>query len=96
MLADYGTPEQNPAFWDSISPNSYLADLSGPLQLHHGLADTTVPPTYSELLDAEVAAAGKQAELYMYEGDDHNLSRSLDLALSRSVDFFDRYVKGNP
>ena len=26
----YGTPEQNPAFWASISPNSYLADISGP------------------------------------------------------------------
>jgi len=96
MLAQYGTPEQNPAFWYSISPNSYLADLSGPLQLHHGLADETVPPIYSELLKTEVIAAAKQVELYTYEGDDHNLSKSLSLALSRSVDFFDRYVKRSP
>ncbi len=32
----YGTPEENPAFWATISPANYLADLSGPTQLHHG------------------------------------------------------------
>ena len=36
----YGTPEQNPAFWDSISATSFVRDLSGPLQLHHDLADS--------------------------------------------------------
>ena len=39
----YGTPEENPQFWNAISANSYLADLSGPVQLHHGDADETVP-----------------------------------------------------
>jgi dienelactone hydrolase len=95
MLAQYGTPEQNPAFWNSISPNSYLADLSGPLQLHHGLADETVPPIYSDLLKAEVIAAGKQVELYTYPGNDHNISASFNTAMARSVAFMDKYVKGN-
>ena len=62
MLAQYGTPDQNPAFWNSLSPNSYLTDLSGPLQLHHGSADATVPPIYSDLLLAEVKAAGKPVD----------------------------------
>jgi dienelactone hydrolase len=95
MLAQYGTPEQNPAFWNSISPNSYLADLSGPLQLHHGLADQSVPPIYSELLKTEVIAAGKQVELYTYPGDNHNISNSFKTAMARSVAFMDKYVKGN-
>jgi uncharacterized protein len=94
MLAQYGTPEQNPAFWNSISPNSYLADLSGPLQLHHGLADGTVPPIYSELLKTEVIAAGKQVELYTYPGDNHNISNNFKAAMARSVAFMDEYVKG--
>ena len=95
MLAEYGTPEQNPVFWNSISPNSYVADLSGPLQLHHGLADPTVPPVYSELLKGEVIAAGKQVELFNYPGDNHNISINLNTALARSVAFMDKYVKGN-
>jgi dipeptidyl aminopeptidase/acylaminoacyl peptidase len=95
MLAQYGTPDQNPAFWNSLSPNSYLADLSGPLQLHHGAADTTVPPAYSSVLLAEVKAVDKPAELYTYPGDDHNISKQFSTAMARSVAFMDKYVKGN-
>jgi dipeptidyl aminopeptidase/acylaminoacyl peptidase len=36
---------------------------------------------------------GKTVELYTYEGDNHNLSNNLSLALQRSVDFFDKYLK---
>jgi dipeptidyl aminopeptidase/acylaminoacyl peptidase len=42
-IEQYGTPEQNPVFWDSVSATSYLADLSGPLELHHGTADEDSP-----------------------------------------------------
>lgn len=90
----YGTPEQNPEFWDSISPNAYLADLSGPLQLHHGTADTTVPLAFSETLHKQVQAVGKPVEFFSYKGDNHNLSLNLNLALQRSVAFFNKYVKG--
>ncbi|MCA9875705.1 MAG: alpha/beta fold hydrolase, partial [Anaerolineales bacterium] len=43
----YGNPDENPAFWDTISPNSYLADLSGPIQLHHSITDEMVPLAWS-------------------------------------------------
>jgi hypothetical protein len=32
-------------------------------------------------------------EFYTYDGDDHNLSQNLGVALERSVAFFDQYVK---
>jgi uncharacterized protein len=93
MIAQYGTPDQNPDFWNSLSPNSYLADLSGPLQLDHGTGDTTVPPIYSNLLKGEVEAAGKTVELYTYPGDNHNISNQFSTAMARSVAFMDKYVK---
>ena len=37
-VARYGTPEQNPQFWGSISPMAYLRDISAPIQVHHGTA----------------------------------------------------------
>ncbi|MBN1136204.1 MAG: alpha/beta fold hydrolase [Anaerolineae bacterium] len=49
-LEMYGSPEENPEFYTAISPNSYLEDLSGPVQLHHGTADQSVPVEYSEAL----------------------------------------------
>lgn len=93
LTKTFGDPTSNKEFWDSISANSYLADISGPLQLHHGTGDTHVPIIFSETLDKQLRKAGKIIEYYIYEGDDHNLTNNLSLALNRSVDFFDQYLK---
>jgi dipeptidyl aminopeptidase/acylaminoacyl peptidase len=92
-IETYGTPEQNPEFWASVSANTYLADLSGPLQLHHGTADADVPVDFSIHLAEQARAAGQEAELYIYENDNHNLSNYLSLAMDRTIDFFDRALK---
>ena len=89
----YGTPEENPEFWASISPNTYVADLSGPIQLHHGTNDGSVPFEFSVWLDEQIQAVGGVSEIYMYEGDDHNLAGYFNTAMSRSIAFFDKYVK---
>ncbi|MCC7353955.1 MAG: alpha/beta fold hydrolase [Anaerolineae bacterium] len=96
LIAQYGTPEQNPAFYASISPNSYLADLSGPIQLHHGTADASVPVEFSETLYKQIQSAGKMVEYYAYQGDNHNISNGFTPAMQRSIAFFDQYVKGPP
>jgi len=93
LMKSYGPPELDPDFWASISANTYLADLSGPLQLHHGSADESVPAEFSFNLALEVREAGHLAELFIYDGDDHNISLNFTGALLRSIDFFDRYVK---
>ncbi len=95
LTAKYGTPEQNPAFWASISPNSYLADLSGPLQLHHSVTDEEVPVAASQALFAEMKAAGKLVELYTYPGDNHNINGNFAVAMQRTIAFLDKYVKGS-
>jgi dipeptidyl aminopeptidase/acylaminoacyl peptidase len=91
-----GTPEENPAYWASISANSFLDDLSGPVQLHHGTADSDVPIEFSRTLRDQIGAIGGTVEYYEYLGDDHNLSQNLGTALQRSVAFFDTYVKNAP
>ena len=35
----FGSPESNPEFWQSLSANYFLDDLSGPIQLHHTRGD---------------------------------------------------------
>jgi dipeptidyl aminopeptidase/acylaminoacyl peptidase len=89
----YGSPEDNPEFWDSVSANSYLADVSGPIQLHHGTADYSVPTELSEILAEQLKAAGKSVELFTYEDDDHNIAINFSDAMTRTIKFFDRYVK---
>lgn len=65
----------------------------GPIQLHPGTAGDSAPYEFSELLLAQVRAAGKPVELYLYDNDNHNISASFDTAMDRSVAFFDTYLK---
>ena len=95
MIETFGTPQENPAFWDSLSANSYLHDLSGPVQIHHATGDTSVPYEYSTTLDEQIRSAGQSSELFIYQGDDHNISGNLNIALTLSVVFFNQHVKGS-
>lgn len=72
-----------------LSPNASLADLRGrPLQLHQGTGDKEVPYSFQVDLANDLRAAGQPFTAYKYEGDNHNLSGNLGLALRRSVQFF--------
>jgi dipeptidyl aminopeptidase/acylaminoacyl peptidase len=89
----YGTPKENPEFWNSVSANSFLADLSGPVQLHHGTTDTSVPIEFSRTLYEQIQSAGGEVEFYTYDGDDHNLANYFSTAMYRTIEFYDRYLK---
>ena len=93
LVEKYGSPEDNPEFWNSISANSFLKDISGPLQLHHGTADGSVPVEFSEKLAEQLKDSGRTVELYTYPGDDHNISASFNNAMQRSIEFFNKYLK---
>lgn len=92
-IEQFGTPEENPEFWNGISSNSYLADISGPVQLHHGTADESVPLAASQVLYEQMLAANQPVEFYTYEGDNHNLSGFFVSAMTRTITFFDTYLK---
>jgi dipeptidyl aminopeptidase/acylaminoacyl peptidase len=92
-VAQHGSPEDNPEFWASVSATSYLSDLSGPLQLHHASPDDQVPVDWSIRLEQRAREAGKAAELFLYEGDNHNLSGNFSTAMTRTLDFYDRCLE---
>jgi dipeptidyl aminopeptidase/acylaminoacyl peptidase len=48
----------------------------------------------SERLEAEIQATGNYVDLWVYPGDDHNLSKWFTFAMECSLMFFDRYLKG--
>lgn len=94
FVDQFGTPEQNPVFWNSIDPINFISDISSPIQLHHGTSDESVPVFFSESLKKALEMVGKTVEFYTYEGADHNISSPhFELAIKRSVAFFDKYLK---
>lgn len=88
-----GSFDINSEVWKPLSANNYLNEISGPLQIHHGTADSSVPVQFSQTLDQQVKDAGQVSELFIYQGDDHNLSQNFSTAMQRSVSFFDKYLK---
>ena len=91
----YGTPDSNSVFWNSIDPTHFLTDVTTPIQLHTGGNDEEVPVTFSVNLKDRLEKAGKYAEYYNYPGGDHNISSpNFELAMQRSIDFFNKYLKG--
>jgi dipeptidyl aminopeptidase/acylaminoacyl peptidase len=93
LTKQYGTPQQNPAFWNSIDPTYFLSDIKTPIQLDVGGADEEVPPAFSDSLYNKLKNLSKTAEFYTYPGSDHNISQGFDLAMQRSIDFFNKYLK---
>lgn len=93
LIDTYGGPKDSPDFWNSISATSYVKDISGPLQLHHGEADTSVPVAFSQKLETRMKEVHKDVELFTYPGDDHNISNSFSIAMQRSIDFFKTHLK---
>lgn len=94
LIDKYGDWNANPDFWNSISPINFVKDVSGPIQLDHGLNDESVPWEFSESLNKALTEANKTVEYYTYPGANHNLSGSaFGLAMARSIAFFDQYLK---
>jgi dipeptidyl aminopeptidase/acylaminoacyl peptidase len=86
----FGSPNENPKFWDSVSPITYLSDIAVPVQLHHGTADDSVPVEWSDRLDRELRKEGKTIEYYRYPGEPHEFTRAWPTVMERTATFFDR------
>ena len=94
LVQTYGEPKDNPEFWAKVSAVNYVDLITGPVQIHHGTADQSVPKEFSDSLNQALESAGKDVEYFVYEGGDHNLSGDYrSLFLSRSLEFFNKNLK---
>ena len=88
LVTENGRPSANPLFWNKLDPYAYLHEINIPIELQHGTADQSVPVELSERLKEELERAGKTVVYHEYPGDDHNISRNVNLAFRRTIDFF--------
>jgi dipeptidyl aminopeptidase/acylaminoacyl peptidase len=93
LLATNGTPSQNPDFWNSIDPTFNLNYIKVPIQIHVGLSDPQVPPSFSKSLYDKLISSKKYAEYYEYPGANHDIAQGFSLAMQRTIQFFDKYLK---
>jgi len=90
-----GTPEENPEGYDRASPLSYIANAKAPLLTIQGENDIRVPRGQAQEVNDILKAKGSTVETVYYPAEGHGFRKrenQLD-SLSRTVDWFDRYLK---
>jgi dipeptidyl aminopeptidase/acylaminoacyl peptidase len=87
ILRTHGEPARNPTFWRNVSPVNFFDRVTEPVQIHHGTADSTCPPSWSRDTLAALKTAGKQATLLTYPGEEHAFAAAWPLSMTRSVAF---------
>ena len=74
LIAKYGTPQQNPSFWNSASAINYVKNITGAVQVNQDISDSIVPKLFADHLVAALQQAGKPVEYQTYPGDDHQFT----------------------
>jgi len=82
----------------AVSPYYHLNYVTAPVQIHYGTEDgkfiSGTPPEWSVKLTQALRDAGKEAELYHYEGERHSfIGQPWFVFMERVLRFFDRYLK---
>jgi uncharacterized protein len=92
IIAAYGSPERNPAFWRNVSAGNFFDRVSEPVLVHHGTADESCPIEWSRETVAALQRLGKDATLFTYEGEPHAFRAAWPTSMRRTVAFFDRHL----
>ncbi|MBE6747327.1 MAG: alpha/beta hydrolase [Ruminococcaceae bacterium] len=92
----YEAKESAKAALYSVSPISYVSSDCVPTVINHGTADTIVPFSNAQTLDALLTQHGVEHVLNVYDGADHDLGKDED-AKDRADEllfgYIDRFLK---
>ena len=88
LIKKYGTPKDNPDFWNSASAINYVASITGTIQVNQDVGDSVVPKLFADHLVAALQAAGKPVQYNLYPGDDHNFSQNQTALINNLLKFY--------
>jgi dipeptidyl aminopeptidase/acylaminoacyl peptidase len=98
VIAAYKEAAQSPEKMREIAPIYYLDAVSVPVQIHIGSADGdyigSTPPEWSYKLNQALLDAGKDVELFVYDGQRHSFTGDAwTLFMDRAVSFFNEQLQ---
>ncbi len=91
-LEQFKSREENPAAWDALSPQTYLADIEAPVLLFQGSNDKDVPKEWSDELAERMETLGKEFAYVEYPGEGHEFSTKWTDFMSTSAAFFHTHL----
>lgn len=94
VIEEFGHPSDNADYWNRIDPYEYIEFIFGPIQLHHGISDSSVPIELSISLTDALQEKGKEVEFYQYAGVGHNMyGTAFSEAMNRTIEFYKMNLK---
>lgn len=93
ILDYYGTFEDNPEFWESVSARTYFDRISSPVMLHQGDLDRDVPVSWSRDLAQALEAEEKNITYHEYPGEGHTFFAAQETVMRRTADFLERNLR---
>ena len=93
-----GDPEKDRAVYEAASPIKYIRDEKAPLLVLQGTNDIRVPKEEAEQVVEILKKEGRTVDAHYYEAEGHGFAKrenQID-SLRRTVDWFDKYLKGSP
>jgi dipeptidyl aminopeptidase/acylaminoacyl peptidase len=91
-----GDPEKDRATYEANSPLAYIRNAKAPLLVLQGDNDIRVPKEEAEQVVKILQDAGKTVDSHYYANEGHGFAKRENQvdAIRRTIDWFDRYLKG--
>ena len=98
FLLEFGDPDKDAAFLDSISPLKDVERIVAPLFVYAGANDPRVPRSESDLIVGALRERKVPVEYMVADNEGHSLARKENLVqfLARSGRFLERHAGGGP
>lgn len=95
-VAEYGDPEKDKEFLESISPSNNAERIRSPLFIIHGTNDPRVPVGEAEQIAETLKRHGTEVHLMKFEDEGHGLIKLKNriAGYSAAVEFLMRHVSG--
>ena len=92
--AEYGDPEKDADFLESISPLNFIDRIRAPLLVIHGANDPRVPVQEAEQIVTTLRSRGGEVEYLRYEDEGHGLAKAKNRADAwpKVVAFFTKHM----
>ncbi len=91
-----GDPEKDRAIYENDSPIKFIGNEKAPLLVLQGTNDIRVPKEEAEQVVEILKKNGRIVDAHYYEAEGHGFSKrenQID-SLRRTVDWFNKYLKG--
>lgn len=89
----YGSPKENPDFWDRMSPMFFLNRIQSPVLIHHGTTDESCPVEWARKLNDSLKIHRKEVIFYEYPDELHEFINAWPLVMERTASFFDAHLR---